>query len=301
MATSQPQQQRAALRDRLIDEGEHALAAVLTRCAQPFNLVCTNCGTTKQVEQGCKKRWCPVCAGKISAMRCAIYERAARAMQWPLAVTLTQPGDPSANGCVRSHRKAITDFRRRNIITDTVRGGIIGIEVTNSRATWHVHSHWLIDCRWLALRTRQPRSADTRATVRKLCTAAHEELSAAWATSLGIPQAVVWVERAWGKAVMETVKYAVKPAELIACKRPIGNLLREMHRQQLVNGFGSCYGQVGAWKKEMRAARPVCECDECHQRGTIVPEAALPRGAARESMQHTHGLRHNVCFTSRAS
>lgn len=274
---SQNSRLRSLLKSRLEDEGRDDLAKILGRCAEVFQITCLCCGKTKAVEHSCKKRWCPVCAPRITAQRVARFSRAAQEMQWPLAVTLTGPNVQHIAGQLKRFRGAIKKFRRQRFWGSNVTSGIVSFETTHltkaerikrglsSREPtgWHVHAHLLVDCEWLALTTRRPRMGDTRATVRQLCKAAHSELSAQWAGCLGLENAVTWVERAYGKALLETVKYSVKPAELIHCCGRASDLIDEMKNMKLVNGFGKMHGQVGRWKKEDDANKQPSVCEEC--------------------------------------
>ncbi len=276
--------QREELRQRLVSEGNVDLAAVLRRCALPVDILCQCCGAVRTVEQQCKKRWCPVCAPKISAARIARFQHAAERMQWPLAVTLTCRNDSTAHGVIRRLRKALTKLRERDIFTKlrpdgepNVRGGIVSVEVTNTGSGWHVHAHLLLDCRWLAIAVREPARSSSRETFHRACKQAHAELSHEWAQCLRDNEAVVWVERAYGKALLETLKYAVKPTDLLECKEPIGPLLREMHRAQLCNGFGTLYGFTAQWKADVKAARPPSICADCRAENSQVPAAAVLR------------------------
>ena len=65
---------RERLRLRLEDENEIELAEVLFRCAEPLTMVSQCCGESREIERGCKKRWCPVCAGKIALARINKYQ-----------------------------------------------------------------------------------------------------------------------------------------------------------------------------------------------------------------------------------
>lgn len=276
---------RDQLRSRLLKEQRADLAAILDRCAAPFNLVCTACGAGRQVEQGCKKRWCPVCAPKITAARIQRFTSAAVRMQWPLAVTLTGPNVKNISGAVKRFRRALFAFRRSKFWRKELRpgvpkipGGIVSFEITNTGKGWHVHCHLLIDCEWLALETRPPRPREPSTRKAQLCKAAHRELSRAWGKVLGLETAVVWVERAWGKALLETVKYNVKPTDLVKAKGRISDLIDEIHRMQLVNGFGNCYRMAKKWAEADKVARPGCTCGECAAVGSFIPERAIPRG-----------------------
>ena len=262
---------REKLRMRLEDENEVELAEVLFRCAEPMEMISQCCGETREIERGCKKRWCPVCAPKITQSRLDKYEFGAQMMKWPLAITLTCKNKIQAEGAIRSLRKALSRFRRTKFFGTNVRGGLCSIEVTNTGNGWHVHAHLLVDCRWLALATPEPRRGMSRVRIQHLLRNAHEELSREWAKQVEQEEAVVWAERAYGKALLETVKYAVKVQDLLAAKEPIGCIIREMHRLQLVNGFGTMYGLGKKFAAELEEAKPVCMCGRCGKESEWLP------------------------------
>lgn len=296
-------EQRELLRMRLEEENEVELAEVLFRCAEPLEMTSQCCGETREIEKGCKKRWCPVCAPKITGLRIEKYSYAAQQMKWPLAVTLTCKNKVEAHGAIREFRRALSKFRRTKFWRGTVKGGLCSLEVTNTGCGWHVHAHVLVDCRWLSLSTPAPRTSDSTAQMKAKLKAAHEELSREWAKTLRQEEAVVWVERAWGKALLETVKYAVKVGDLLNCKDKIGPIIREMHRLQLVNGFGSMYGVGKKFQGALDEAKTVCMCGRCGKESEWIPstvysdrvwskrskERAVHAAVARESWR-----RHNA-------
>lgn len=196
-------------------------------------------------------------------------------MQWPLSVTLTSKNTLEAAGSIRSFRKSLFALRRTPFWKSNVKGGVLGMEVTNTGHGWHVHAHLLIDCEWLALKTERPRRSDSTHILRAKLKSAHRELSAQWASVLHQPSAVVWVERKWGKALLETIKYAVKPSTLMESPDPLPPLLREMHRLKMVNGFGNCFGLTKKWEAAIKAARGPCCCPECNQEASMIPTDIL--------------------------
>jgi hypothetical protein len=105
--------------------------------------------------------------------------------------------------------------------------------------------------------------------------AAHWELSEAWAFVQRTEDAVVWVERAWGKALLETLKYCVKTADLLDCAGRVGPILHEMHRIKLVNGFGSMYGIGKKIAAQLEESKPVACCPACKCETQFVPESVL--------------------------
>jgi len=206
-------------------------------------------------------------------------------MTHPLAVTLTQQNTLLAAGCLRQLRKALGKFRRTKLFATRVKGGVLSIEVTNTGHGWHPHCHLLLDARWLSLTVREPRRSDDKATQRKLLRAAHEELSATWAATLQQAEAVVWVERAWGKAMIETLKYAVKPSTLLECDEPVAPIIREMHRLQLVNGFGTFYGVGKKIAAELEALHEAQPCKSCGEAAGWSTEESIDRGFSKVSFR----------------
>ena len=65
---------------RLVEERETALARKLAKCVTPLDIVCRCCGEITTINAGCKKRWCPLCAPRISAARLERAEHLAKRM-----------------------------------------------------------------------------------------------------------------------------------------------------------------------------------------------------------------------------
>ena len=262
------------------------------------------CGESREIERGCKKRWCPVCAGKIALARINKYQFAAKKMRWPMAVTLTQENSPVIKGTIKHLRQSMLKLRRMELWKKSVVGGLVSIEVTNlsqeerkkrklSRLDptgWHAHAHLLIDCQWLAVKTPYPHSWLPTAEKKRLYKAAHAELSERWAFVLRQEHAVTWVERAYDKALLETLKYCVKVMDLLQCAQPIGPLLREMHRIKMVNGFGTMFGIGKKMNEELEELKTVCKCDRCGEESEwrlaanveIIRNADLPLYSAKQ-------------------
>lgn len=176
-----PREQRDLLRVLLIDSGRPDLALKLQRCQEPLKLMCIHCGEGRQVETGCRKRWCPVCVRKIAAAKLARYSYAAQRMQWPLMVTLTIRSGGYAKERLRDLVKAFANFRRSDWWKACdIKGGIYGIEITWATGGWHPHIHLLIDCRWLAIDAKEPRGRDRHLYMEAACKAAQKELAHEW-------------------------------------------------------------------------------------------------------------------------
>jgi hypothetical protein len=259
---------RTKLMERLEDEDEPSLADRLRRCSTVFRLTCANCGKWKEVESGCKNKWCPVCARKIAATRVARYELAAGMMAWPLHVTLTTPPHDDCDLLnLRKLKRGFTSLRRKKVWTDRTTGGVTGFEVTSKSGRFHAHCHSLIDCKWLAHFTPPPQRGDSKPRIAAKCLAASQEFGLTWAKTLGIKSldpdwcgVIFKVQRTSGEQVTrEILKYACKPKDLLESKHAVGDVIRAIQCTRLVTSYGSCYGKRLIQDDANAPARP-CEC-----------------------------------------
>jgi len=272
-----PAEAHVLLEDRLREENRDDLADVLKACRVPFTLVCVCCREKIETTKGCGKRWCPVCARKVTAARYNRIEPIARSMQWPLAVMLSKKNPRDIEGCVADLKKAFKGFRRTKFWKNTVRGGFVGFEITHNHGTPHIHLHALIDCEWLAIATPKLAKGHTKAEIARLCKMAQAELSAVWAGYLGQKEAVVWVRRADKKALAETIKYPMKPAELLNMKCKASAIIDELDRGRLVARFGHCHAAHVEFLGRGEVIEVEKLCKGCSTDRSIVPEATYNR------------------------
>lgn len=265
------QWQRAQLIERLEDEGAADLAKSLRSCGADLRLTCTGCGAVTTVQTQCKRRWCPVCQRAISAARMQRFRSASDRMRWPLSIMLSHANEDNAANVFTTLMPAFKRFRRTTLWKNNVQGGVVSYEVTNRFGTWHDHLHALVDCRWLALETPEPRKHDSRAEQRRKLKAAKHELTTAWAACLGQETAVTWVDRANDGRLIEHIKYTVKGSDLLKCTGAIAPLLRAMKGRRLVQPFGNCYDLGTAWKTEDNANHKPCQCEHCKSGAAMVP------------------------------
>lgn len=265
------------LEDRLREEGAYDLAGILVKCREPFKLRCVCCNKQVNTTKGCAKRWCPVCGPVITAKRYARIEPVARRMQWPLAVMLSMKNPKEVAGCIDKLKAAFRGFRRTQFWKSTVKGGYVGFEVTSEKGTPHIHLHCLIDCQWLAISTPEPKRGHTRAERERLCKMAQAELAAVWAGYLGQREAVVWVRRADKKALAETIKYPLKPSDLINVKCSASELIREIDKGRMVTPFGNCHGTSKAFLGRDEPTYKEKLCVGCLSDRSIVPETVYSR------------------------
>jgi len=263
-------QKRLALIDRLRAEDEDDLADELERCNQPLRIVCTNCGDLADCRTHCMRRFCPLCARRISAKRVGRYVKAAASMQWPLHITLTVRNTKDVNlETFRRLQAAFKKLRKQKLWANNVKGGVASIELTNRGKGWHPHIHVLADVEWLAIKAQRIRPFDSRARAYEKCKAAARELGEAWAALVQQKTASVKSRRCNGMiAVIEVLKYAVKPEALIECEDNPGDAIRAMQRARLFTAFGSLYGKM----KSLDAEKPKCACGKCGEIGMAMPE-----------------------------
>lgn len=287
-----PSEIREKLRQRLKDEGRYDLAGVLTDCAEIVHMQCICCRSPVLVERGCGKRWCPVCAPRITAKRLDRLGRIAPRMQWPLAVTLTVKNKTHGADCIVHLKETFRKFRRTDFWADRVKGGVVGFEVTHRGNGWHPHLHALIDCRWLAVSTPEPTRWMTKRQQASLCKRAQYELSQVWAAYIGQDKAQVWAERAYGKAMEETLKYAIKPSDLLQCSCDAGDMIDEIDKGRMMGTFGNCHAcskEFVGMEEETKRER---ECTDCGKKKSIVPTDCLSRMMDRPEKLKPHWQEH---------
>lgn len=274
-------EERDALVERLQLEGEIELANKLQDCGTKLNLTCVACGATKQAELLCRRRWCPQCAYHIAVDRVQKYRAVAGKFGWPLFATFTVKNSMDLES-LPALKKNWSKFRRRKLIHQKVRSGIVGFELTNKGNGWHPHIHALLDCRWLSLHIPEPRKIDSQEEVAAKCKAAAEELQLLWSDVNDQVSSSVKIRRADENALVEVLKYSIKGSDLIECQEKIGPLIHLMTGMRMMTTFG-------AIRKEMKdqTAEPdtePCRCDECLAENSFVSDRAI-RTAAITSNQ----------------
>lgn len=267
---------RESLKERLRRENAHEFAAMLEACGNKIGLTCAMCGNRKSALTRCKKRWCPSCAYYIAAERCAKYREAASRFKWPLFVTLTVRNTIDPEGLARL-KKSWGKMRRRKLIADKVKSGIIGYEMTNKGNGWHPHLHALLDCRWLSLHVPEPNARDSAAEKERKCKAAAEELSTLWAEVTGQETASVKVRRGKEDALIEVLKYSVKGSDLLAmpAEERAAAMIEVMSGMRLMTTFGEIRKEMAAADAEEEDNDGGCQCENCGRTGTMIPDQII--------------------------
>lgn len=247
-----------------VDMEHRAAADVLAACATMLRLKCTCCGRPKLVENACTKRWCPVCSAKIAALKVRRYSIAVERLQWPLFVTLTLPGMSDVVAMMQRLRTCWKKFRRTTWWQKCeVKGGLYAFEIAKKNATWHVHLHSIIDCRWLAVHVRAPQRGDSKDEVKRRCTAAKHELNAAWSAMMGAECKASYVSRTDKGTVREALKYSVTPDTLLSMSCDPLEVIKAMRCARLTQPFGSLYGLRSEFAALEKSEAVGPSCAEC--------------------------------------
>lgn len=267
-----PAELRDLLRLKLEKEGRGDLALDLERCASLITLPCVCCSESITVERGCKRRWCPVCAPRISAARIMRVESIVERFQWPLAVTLTRRNQGNHLDALADFKRAFTSFRRTHFWSSTVKGGIVGYEVTLRDKGFHPHLHALVDCEWLAVATPKPPRRCSKDQLEKLCERAQKELSEVWGAYVQGSAATVWVNRAYGNSLAETLKYSVKPADLLATATVAGDLIDMIDAGRTMQPFGHAHATAKNFVGRDLPEEVLRPCTRCGAFKSLLPD-----------------------------
>jgi hypothetical protein len=274
IAATRRRHERSLLQKRLQEEEAYEFANILENCGREMHLQCVACGHKSIAEVRCKKRWCPSCAYFVAVERVAKYRAAASRFTWPLFVTLTVPNSVDVEGLARI-KTAWGKFRRRKLIRDRVKSGIVGFEITNKGNGWHPHIHALLDCRWLSIWTPEPNRSDNAEEKARKFAAAADELSRTWAECAGFDKCSVLARRADKMALVEVLKYSCKGSELIESPDPVAPLIELMQGMRLMTTFGEIRKWMADASAEEEETGGGCQCKQCQATGTTIPESAV--------------------------
>lgn len=281
-----PSEIRRDLEDKLRAEGRDDLAQRLSDCAELMAISCVCCGKSRTVERGCKRRWCPVCAPRITAARLMRLESVVCRFQWPLAVTLTMENVQMADGALAQVKEKFRAFRRTHFWSRSVKGGVVGFEVTNRGRGFHPHLHALVDCEWLAVETPRPQRRATQQHLKSLCERAQNELAEVWGAYVQGRKAMVWVNRAWGNSMMETLKYAIKPSDLLEDAIDAGELIDIIDEGRMISSFGHAHASAKNFVGREEPEEVLTACEGCGGYKTLLPADIIDMYQERPDLAH---------------
>lgn len=245
---------------KLKEAGELDLALGLEKCgSEEIVQCCTRCSKRSLFRNHCDRLYCPLCQPRLSyKRRQAIEPWTLRIKQPKHLVLTTRNSDTLSRGTIAKFKKAFLALRRSKLAANW-KGGTFALEVTNESRGWHLHSHSLIDARWI----------DER------------ELAQKWAALVGQDFAIVKVKDAREKDYLsEITKYAVKGSMLSTwSSREIADFIRAFARTRTWAVFGSLWHELRDWRKAMSEIDEpprTCDCG-CSNLLYLSPSAADAR------------------------
>lgn len=231
-----------------LSEVEHLLRPELrsqfanySRCGQEnVYRVCRGCGNYETLAYQCSIKWCPRCVWKLTKRRQDELAHWTEAIKQPKHVVLTQTNSAilSRSDLARNAKniRALT----RQVVFRHVNGGCVSTELTNKSRGWHLHTHWLVDARWIDAR----------------------ELAIAWGKLVGQRFGIVKVKDARAQDYRrEVAKYVVKSTELASwTPRQIAQFIEAIYRSRLFVRFGTLRTME---KPQHKHEQRVCACGCC--------------------------------------
>lgn len=190
---------------------------------------CTNCDTEHPLQHRCSKKWCPLCNWRITEDRQSKIKIWASEIHHPQHVVMTQRNFENISGDKFSEHTRNLQHIRRNKVWAGVNGGITSVECTNKGEGWHIHSHSLIDARWID----------------------EKKLAVEWGKLIGQEFGIIHrKEITSSKYEQEVCKYVCKPSEMVKWKcKDIVNFIESIHGKRFFFAFGSMFKE----RKKIRA------------------------------------------------
>jgi len=204
---------------------------------------CRSCGDVHEFAYRCSLKWCPRCQWFITERRREKLAVWVKHITQPKHLVLTQKNFPILTPSkLREHSRNLKKMRR-SLCFEKVRGGSVSIEITNEGNGWHLHSHWLLDVRWLDMAA----------------------VSLTWSGLVGQEFAIVKIKDARDHDYLQEVtKYVAEGSEL--AKWPAEHLLEfvtAIRSRRFFFAFGSLFKmghEIRAEILQAKAPSPVCDC-----------------------------------------
>ena len=204
---------------------------------------CRGCHAVTAFEYQCNLKWCPRCSWRITERRRKVLELWSQQITQPKHLVLTQKNFWTLTPkTIRAHTKNLARFRRTHVF-DPVRGGCVSVEITNEQRGWHLHSHWLLDVRWLDIR----------------------EVSRVWGRIVGQSFAVVKIMDCRDRSYLQEVtKYVVEGSEMAKWSpEHILEFVTAIRGRRFFFPFGSLFKLAAGLREQIEADKPharPCEC-----------------------------------------
>lgn len=207
---------------------------------------CRSCKQCKTLSYHCDLKWCPRCQWKITRKRQQVLSLWAGKLSQPKHLVLTQKNFAMlSRKNIRSHQRNLARLRRSKAFRN-VKGGCVSVEITNEGNGWHLHSHWLLDCRWLDM----------------------PSVCKAWAALVGQQFAIAKVKDVRQQDyVREVAKYVVEGSAIAGWDpEHVHQFVRAIQGLRFFFSFGSLWKVGPAIRAELKAAEidgTECECGGC--------------------------------------
>jgi hypothetical protein len=215
-----------------------------SRCgAEDFYRTCEECGTVEKFKYRCSIKWCPRCQWRMAQKRKDLVKLWACRISQPKHLVLTQKNFPILTGKkIREHQKNLIALRR-SVCFKNVKGGCTSIEITNEERGWHLHSHSLVDVRWLDM----------------------EAVAVTWGKIVGQEFAIVKIKDVRNQEYLrELCKYVVDGSELAGWKSEhILEFVTAVRGRRFFFSFGSMFAlgkSIRAELESQRKPQSACEC-----------------------------------------
>jgi hypothetical protein len=215
-----------------------------SRCGDDsLERTCRCCGEIQRLKYRCNIKWCPRCQWRLTEKRKRVLQLWASRVTQPKHLVLTQKNFPVlTRKKIREHTRALARLRRAKAFA-RVKGGCVSVEITNENQGWHLHSHWLLDCRWLDM----------------------PSVSRAWAKLVGQEFAICKVmdvrERGY---LQEVTKYVCDGSEMAKWDpNQLLEFVTAVRRQRFFFTFGTLFHQAAEVRRALMSERGTPEPCDC--------------------------------------
>lgn len=226
---------------------------------------CADCRTEDPLVYRCSQKWCPRCNWRITVQRAEKLRVWSKEIRNPMHLVLTQKNfKVISSQLIKANVENIAKLRRRDVM-DKVKGGCVSVEATNSVAEgWHLHSHWLVDARFVDMK----------------------ELAIEWANLVGQHFAIVHYNNSKEKSfVQEVCKYVAKPAEMLAWTAvEIHDFITACRGRRFFFVFGSLFHEgkrIRNFIEESTGKEP-CTCSACRSPAVRIRASSHARAYERQ-------------------